>query len=194
MVGLADLWIPILVSSVAVFMVSAFIWMALPIHTPDIKSLDDEESFDQAIRPLNIKPGLYMFPGCHGKDLKSDEFKARWKAGPWGLITIQSGPANFGANLFKCFVSYLIISAICAYLAGIGLAPGADYMDVFRVVGTAGILGYCMGGLANDFFLAKPNRFIVTSLIDGVVFALVTAGIFAWLWPDAASVIPAVTP
>lgn len=194
MVGLSELWMPILLSAVAVFFVSAFIWMALPIHTPDMKVLDNEEDFDTAIRPLNIKPGLYMFPGCHGKDIKSDEFKARWKAGPWGIITIQSGPPNFGMNLLKCFVSYVVISAICGYLAGIGLAPGAEYMDVFRVVGTAAILGYCMGGLANDFFLGKPTRFIVTSLFDGVVFALVTAGVFAWLWPEAVSVIPAVIP
>jgi len=190
MVGIAELWLPILVSGVLVFIVSAIIWMALPIHTPDIKTLDDEASFDNAVGPLNIKPGLYMFPGCHGKDIKSDEFKARWKAGPWGMITIQAGPSNFGMNLLKCFISYLIIAAMCGYLAGIGLAPGAEYMDVFRVVGTAAVLGYCMGGLANDFFLAKPTRFIVTSLFDGVVFALVTAGVFAWLWPDVASAIP----
>jgi len=87
-------------------------------------------------------------------------------------------------NLVKTFLSYLVISAIVGYLAGIGLMPGAEYMDVFRVVGTAAFLAYCMGSLANDFFMGKPTRFIITCLIDGVVFAMVTAGVFAWLWPE----------
>lgn len=194
MVGLSELWMPIFLSGVLVFVASSIIWMALPIHTPDIKSLDDEESFDKAIGPMDIQPGLYMFPGCHGKDLKSDEFKARWMAGPWGMLTVRSKPPNFGMNLLKCFISYIVIAAMCGYLAGIGLAPGAEYMDVFRVVGTAGILGFCMGSFAGDFFLGKPTRFIITSFIDGVIFAMITAGVFAWLWPDAASVIPTVMP
>ncbi|MCA9302664.1 MAG: hypothetical protein KC996_00930 [Phycisphaerales bacterium] len=185
MVGLAELWLPILVSGVAVFIVSAIIWMALGYHKPDIKFLDNEEDFDNAIRLLNIKPGLYMFPGCHGKDLKSEAFQTRWKAGPWGIITIYPKAPSFAFNLLRCFLTYLAISAIAGYLAGIGLAPGTEYMRVFRVVGTAALLGHCFGGLANDYFLGKPARFIITGLVDGVVFALVTAGIFAAMWPSA---------
>ncbi|MGJ8636431.1 MAG: hypothetical protein ACSHX5_06270 [Phycisphaerales bacterium] len=186
---------PILVSGVLVFVASSIIWMALPIHKPDIKFIPNEEAFDAAIKPLDLKPGFYMYPNCAtSKEMQSDAFKSRWKAGPWGTINVMSSAPNFPMNLLKCFISYIVIAAMCGYLAGIGLAPGAEYMDVFRVVGTAGILGFCMGSFAGDFFLGKPNRFIITSFIDGVVFALITAGVFAWLWPDAASVIPAITP
>ncbi len=192
MVGLAELWLPILVSGVAVFIVSAVVWMALPYHKADIKFLDNEADFDKALGELNIKPGHYMFPGCEAKDMKSDAFKARWTSGPWGSITIQGKAPNFGFNLFRCFIVYVVISAMAGYLAGIGIPAGAEYMDVFRTVGTAAILGYCMGGLANDFFLGKPPRFIVTCFIDGVIYALVTAGIFAAMWPDAAVTLPAI--
>ena len=187
MVGIAELLLPILVSGVAVFIVSAILWMALPHHKADIKFLENEDEFVNSIKGMNIKPGYYMFPGCEAKDMKSDEFKGRWKAGPWGSITIQPKAPNFGANLLKCFIMYLIISAMAGYLAGIGTMPGAEYMDVFRAVGTAAILGYCMGGIANDFFLGKPTRFIITSFIDGVIYALVTAGVFASMWPEAAT-------
>ena len=187
MVGLTELWLPILVSGVVVWIVSAIIWMVLPYHKADIKFLDNEEEFDNAIKPLNIKPGFYMYPGCHGKDLKSEAFKSRWKSGPWGTITVMGSPPSFASNLIKCFIMYLIISAMAGYLAGIGTMPGAEYMDVFRAVGTAAILGYCMGGIANDFFCGKPTRFIVTSFIDGVIFALITAGVFASMWPEGPS-------
>lgn len=195
MVGLADLWIPILVSGLFVFIASSIIWMALPIHKPDIKFIPNESEFIGSLEPLNLEPGFYMYPNCAtSKEMQSDEFKARWKSGPWGTLNVMGSAPNFPMNLLKCFISYTVIAAMCAYLAGLALAPGAEYMEVFRVVGTAGILGFCMGSFAGDFFLGKPTRFIITSFIDGVIFALITAGVFAWLWPDVASVIPAVTP
>lgn len=184
---------PILLSGVLVFVASSIIWMALPIHKPDIKFIPNETEFTDAIKPLNLKPGFYMYPNCeNSKEMQSEAFKERWKTGPWGTINVMGNAPNFAMNLLKCFISYVVIAAMCGYLAGIGLAPGAEYMDVFRVVGTAAILGFCMGSFAGDFFLGKPNRFIITSFIDGVIFALITAGVFAWLWPEAASVIPAV--
>ncbi len=184
MVGITELWLPILVSGVLVFFASALIWIVLPHHKADIKTLENEEDFDAAIQSLGIKPGFYMYPGCHGKDIKSEAFQARYKSGPWGTINVLGSMPNYGANLLKTFLAYLAITAMAGYLAGIGLAPGADYMEVFRVVGTAGILGFCMGGLANDFFTGKPTRFLITCFLDGVVFALLTAGVFAWLWPE----------
>ena len=187
MVGIAELWLPILISGIAVFVVSSIMWMVLPHHKADIQFLENEEDFDKALNGLDIKPGYYMFPGCGGKDMKSEEFKTRWKSGPWGSITIRGNAPNFGGNLLKCFIMYLIISAMAGYLAGIGTMPGAEYMDVFRAVGTAAILGYCMGGIANDFFLGKPTRFIITCFIDGVIYALVTAGVFAAMWPEGAA-------
>jgi len=191
MVGLAELWLPILVSAIAVFVASSLIWMVLPHHKADIQTLPDEEAFDAAIKPMNIKPGFYMYPGCHGKDVKSDEFCARYDAGPWGTINVLGAKPNFGMNLIKCFITYLVISAMAGYLAGIGTMPGAEYMDVFRAVGTAAVLGYCMGSLAGDIFMGKPTRFMITCFIDGVVFALITAGVFAAMWPEgAAAAIP----
>tara|TARA_R110002096_G_scaffold344921_2_gene537795 strand:+ start:28332 stop:28916 length:585 start_codon:yes stop_codon:yes gene_type:complete len=193
MVGLAELWMPVLISAVAVFVASSVIWMALPIHKADIKFIPNEDEFTSAIKPLNLKPGLYMYPNCaNSKDYKSEAFMDKWKAGPWGMITVMGAPPNFMMNLVKCFLSYLAITAMAGYLAGIGLGPGAEYMDVFRVVGTAAILGFCMGSFAGDFFLGKPTRFIITSFIDGVIFALITAGIFAAMWPDLATAIPAI--
>ena len=185
---LLALWLAIIVSSVAVFVVSAIIWMAIKYHDKDIQTMPDEDPFLGAIKPLNIKPGLYMFPGCHGVDLKSEEFKARWKEGPWGIIIIAGKQPKFAMNLLKTFISYLVISIFVAYITTLSVSPGAEYLHVFRVAGTAAVLGYCFGGLGNDFFLGKPTRFILTGLFDGVVFALVTAGVFAAMWPSGAGV------
>jgi len=183
-VTLAELWLPILIATVCVFFASFVIWMLLPYHKADIKVLPNESDYTDAMGKLNIKPGFYMYPNCQSnKDMKSDEFQARLKTGPWGSVNVLSAQPSFPMSLIKTFTVYLIITIMVAYIASIGVAAGADYMHVFRVIATAGILGHCMGGLAGSFFLGTPNRFIFTSFVDGVIFALITAGVIASMWP-----------
>ena len=187
-VSLAQLWLPIIIATVCVFFASSIIWMLLPYHKPDIKFIPNEGEFDEAISKLNIAPGFYMYPNCQdAKDMKGDAFKARWKSGPWGTINVLGQQPNFGINLLKTFIAYGVITVMVAYIAGLAMGPGADYMEVFRVVATAGILGHCMGALAGSFFMGTPTRFIITSFIDGVIFALITAGVMASMWPAAQS-------
>jgi hypothetical protein len=184
-VSLAQLWLPILIATVCVFFTSSIIWMLLPYHKPDIKFIPNETEFDEAMAKLNIAPGHYMYPNCQdAKDMKSEAFKARWKSGPWGTINVMGQQPNFAINLLKTFIAYGLITTMVAYIAGMSVGPGAEYMHVFRVVATAGVLGHCMGGLANAFFMGTPTRFIFTSFIDGVIFALITAGVIASMWPD----------
>ncbi|MCR9075114.1 MAG: hypothetical protein NXI07_03665 [bacterium] len=185
-VALVDLWLPIIIATVSVFFASSIIWMLLPYHKKDIQFLPNEEELTAKVSEMNIKPGLYMFPNCqNAKDYKSEAYLAKWEAGPWGIITVQPGQPNFGMNLLKTFLAYLVITIFVAYITAASTRGGADYLAVFQVAGAAGVLGHCMGGLAGDFFLGKPTRFIITGFIDGVIFALITAGVIASMWPAA---------
>ena len=187
-VSLASLWLPILIAAICVFFASAIVWMLLPYHKKDIQFMPNEEEFTGAISPMNIKPGLYMFPNCQdAKDMKSDEFKAKWNAGPWGVITLMPSQPNFAMNLLKTFTAYLVITIFVAYITAACVPAGAEYLAVFQIAGASAVLGHCMGGMANDFFLGKPTRFIITGFIDGIIFALITAGVIASMWPPAKS-------
>ncbi len=189
-IALTELLLPILLAAVCVFFASAIIWMLLPYHKKDIRFMPNEDEFTGAITPLSIDPGLYMFPNCeNAKDMKNEAFQEKWRQGPWGTITIMPARPNFALNLLRTFLSYLVITILIAYIAGIALPRGAAYLEVFRVTATLGILGYCMGNMANDFFLGKPARFILTQFIDGLVFALISAGVIASMWPAAKSAI-----
>lgn len=189
MISVAQLWLPLLIASVVVFFASAIMWMVLPHHKKDILFLGEEESkFLDTLKGLNLKPGSYMYPGCELKDLKTDAGKAKWDAGPWGTLMVSSTKPNFGMNLVKTFIVYTIITLFVAYITGLSVAAGSEYMHVFRVAGTTAILGHCMGGLVNDFFLGKPARFIATCFFDSLVYALITAGIFASMWPAAEAI------
>ena len=62
MVPIPSLLLPILLSAVVVFLLSALFHMILPIHRNDFKKVPKEDEVMEALRRLNIPPGDYMLP------------------------------------------------------------------------------------------------------------------------------------
>jgi hypothetical protein len=185
MASLAELGLPILLSAVAVFIVSWIAWMVLPHHKPDFKQLQNEDAFLKALRDLNIGPGVYLFPGCDMKDMKDPEKKARWEQGPHGSLTLLASRPNFIRNLLAVFLFYLVVSVFTAYITAHAVPAGSEYLRVFRIAGTAAVMAYAFGGIPHGIFFGRTTRAMAMDVIDGVVYGLVTAGIFASLWPAA---------
>ncbi|MGD9791264.1 MAG: hypothetical protein AB7Q00_09495 [Phycisphaerales bacterium] len=187
MVNLMELWLPILVSTVICFIASAIIWMALPIHKHDYKDPGDKEGpILDLLRTSKLDPGVYYVPWCGGKDWKDPANQAKLKAGPWAMLTVQAGQPNMGKNLGLWFIHLLIVGILVAYVTShAGLVSGSDYLKVFRVAGTAALLAHAGGALPACIWMGAPWSHLPGKLIDGVVYALLTAGAFGWLWPHA---------
>jgi hypothetical protein len=184
MVSLGALWIPIVLSAVIVFVASSILHMVLPYHRSDYKPLPDEEKILPVLRSAGLTRGFYTFPFCTHKTMKSPEVVEKFKQGPVGFITIfPSGPPAMGKFLGQWFVYCLIVSCFVAYLAGRTVAPGTDYLQVFRVVGTAAFLAYGLANLANGIWRGQPWSSVTKEVVDGLIYALLTAGTFGWLWP-----------
>ena len=146
-VQIFDLWLPIVVAAFACFFASSVMWMVLPHHKADIRPLPDEKAFTEAVSPLDLDPGLYMYPNCQeGESMSSDEFKARWEQGPWGTINVIAAkpnfPRNLAVNLFECAV----VAALTAYLASMAMNVGANSTDVIRFTFASAFLGFVVGG------------------------------------------------
>ncbi len=181
---LLDLWLPILLSAIVVFIASFITWMVLPFHKADFKELPDEAGFLDTLRALKLPPAFYCFPGCSDMSkLKDPEFRKQWEAGPHGTIHICAKVPNFGRNLLLVFIFYLIVGIFVGYVGTVAYNPGADYMDVFRLTGTVAIMAHCLGIIPQAIFLGRTFKSLLLDLIDGVVYGLLTAGIFGWLWP-----------
>lgn len=188
---LQDLWMPIVVAAVLVFVASAILWMALPFHKGDWKSLPDEGGFMSTLRPLNLPTGLYAFPNCHTAKggFKDPEFQRKWEAGPRGTINLWPANLSMGKNLFLMFVFDLVVGVFVAYLAAVTITTGADFMKVFQICGTAAIMGYALGTVPHAIWDNKPPRTIALCVMDGVIYGLITGAVFAWMWPDAAGAV-----
>ena len=185
MVSIVSLWLPILLSAVAVFLISSIIHMVLQYHKNDFVKLPSEEPVMDDLRKANIPPGDYHFPRAKDmKDMNSPEFVEKMKKGPVGFMTImESGPPNMGKQLFLWFIYSIIVGIFAAYISGNALAPGAHYLAVFRFAGTIAFVGYSLALMQNSIWYKRNWGATLKSMFDGLIYALFTAGIFGWLWP-----------
>jgi len=185
MTGLHVLWLPILVSSVIVFVASSLIHMALPWHGNDYPKMPNEEKAMDALRPLAIPPGDYMVPRPSSRgDLRSREFLEKVNKGPVMVLTVlPNGPMAMGRNLILWFLYLAVVSLFSAYVAGRALPAGASFLHVFRFAGTAAFLGYSMALWQMSIWYRRAWSITIKATVDGLIYALLTAATFGWLWP-----------
>jgi len=185
MVAFTQLLIPILLSAVLVFVASSLIHMVVRWHNPDYRKLANEDEVRAALRKGAPVPGLYVIPHClHGQDAASPEMQAKFAEGPNASLYVKpSGPIQLGPFLGKWFVYCVVVSALVAYLTKSVLASGTPYLTVFRVAGTGAWLAYAWQGPSDSIWKGQPWSATAKDLVDGFVYASLTAGAFAWLWP-----------
>jgi hypothetical protein len=185
MVSLVSLWLPILLSAVVVFLASSIIHMLLGYHGSDFRKLPREDDAMAALRPLNIPPGDYAVP-CAGSmaAMKDPAFVEKWNAGPVAFMTVvPSGQSTLGTSLVLWFVFSLLVSVIAAYIAGSALPRGAQYLEVFRFAGCTAFTGYAIALLHDSIWYQRNWGTTLKFMFDGLIYALLTAGVFGWLWP-----------
>ena len=185
MTGLSALWLPILVSSVLVFVASSLIHMASPWHKSDYPKLSNEAQVMDALRPLAIPPGDYMMPRPSSRDeMRSPAFAEKFRQGPVVMLTVfPKGPMSMGRNLWMWFVYCVAVGACAAYIAGRALPPGTAYLQVFRFAGATAFIGYVAALWQMSIWYHRAWTTTIKATVDGLIYACLTAGAFGWLWP-----------
>ena len=184
-VSLVQLWLPILLSAVCVFAASSLIHMVVKWHASDYNPLSNEDEVRTVIRKGSPTPGQYVLPHCSDmKDMGKPEMLQKYTDGPVGfLVIVRSGVPAMGALLAKWFAFTVLVAFVAAYLTSRTLAPGTHYLQVFRVVGTVSFLAYGFGAIPNAIWMGKPWSSAVKDLADALIYGLLSAGVFGWLWP-----------
>ena len=185
MTGLSALWVPLLLSSVIVFVVSSVIHMALPWHKNDYPSIPNQDRILEALRGFAIPPGDYFLPRpANRQELRTPEFAEKMRKGPVMVFTVlPNGPVSMGRNLVQWFFYSLVVGLFAGYVASRALPMGAEYLQVFRFVGTVAFVGYALALWQMSIWYGRGLGLTVKSTVDGLIYALLTAGTFGWLWP-----------
>jgi hypothetical protein len=183
----ADLWLPIVLSAVGVFIASSILHMVIPIHKGDYKKLPGEEKVLAEMRNQSVGRGAYMFPCPDSmKDMSSPEMTEMYNQGPVGIMTVlPNGAPKMGKSLGLWFLYSLVVSFMVAYIASFALGYGASYRTVFRLSGTVATMAYAVSYLQDSIWKGQTWGTTFKFIFDGVVYGLVTAGVFGWLWPEA---------
>jgi hypothetical protein len=185
MVPLMALWVPILLSAVIVFVASSILHMVLPFHAGDLRRVPKEDEVMERLRAFNIPPGDYGMPRAGSmKDMNSPEFVEKMKRGPVVFMTVvPNGPPSMARSLALWFLYSVVVGIFAAYITGRALGPGAHYLQVFRFAGATAFIGYSLALAQHSIWYHRNWGTTIRSMIDGLVYGLLTAGTFGWLWP-----------
>ena len=181
---LMDLWLPILLSGLAVFVYSALAWMVLPHHKKEWQPFPNEDAVMSTIRSANLKGGLYHFPHASDpKEMQTAAFQAKMNAGVIAYVTVvEHAGRGMGGTMVKSLIGNLVVSMFVAYIAALALQPGAEYLTVFRVTGAAAFMAYGLGQIQESVWFGRPWKSYFLGTADALVSALLTAGVFGWRW------------
>jgi hypothetical protein len=185
MVHFTSLWLPILLSAAAVFVASSIIHMFLPYHKSDYTKVPSEGAVMDALRRFNIPPGDYMMPRPDSTaHMKDPAFIDSLNKGPVAMMTVMpNGPMSTGMSMGLWFVYCLVISFIAAHAAGAILPEGSEYLKVWHTVALTAFAAYGMGSWPNSIWYRRKWSTTIKSTIDGLIYAVLTAGIIASMWP-----------
>ena len=186
MTALSALWLPILVSAVAVFVVSSIIHMTPPWHKTDYPRFPNEDRVLDALRPIGLPAGDYMMPRpASSAEMRSPEFKEKMKRGPAVMMTVlPPWTGSMAANLSQWFVYCIIVSVFAAYIAASAVPPGAPtFAAICRFAGITAFVGYTLALWQMSIWYRRAWGMTLKSTVDGVIYALVTCAVFIWMWP-----------
>jgi hypothetical protein len=183
MAFLALLWLPILLSAILVFFLSAASHMGVPYRVKEWAAAPEQDALQKAL--AKAEPGLYVFPSPEtSRERGQAEWMEKWAAGPSAFLTlVPRGPINMGRNLGLSFLVNLFVSLLAAYVAHHALGGTHRYLAVFRLVGTIGFAAYAIGSVYESIWYWRPWRSIAMNVLDALAFGLAMGGVFGWLWP-----------
>jgi len=185
LVGVASLWLPILLSAVIVFVASTIIHMGPFWHRGDYPPMPREAAVLAALRPLAIAPGDYFIPRASGMaEMRSPEFKDKLKQGPVAVMTVlPNGMINMTRSLVQWFVFLIGVGIFVALVTADTLPAATPYPRVFKVAGLVAFGGYSLALCELSIWYRRSWSLTLKAALDGVIYAGLTAGTFGWLWP-----------
>ena len=183
---LLSLWLPILLSAVAVFIISSLVHMVLKWHAGDYHGFANEDAVRATIRGGNAAPGHYVVPHCKEmKDMGGEAMQQKYREGPVAHVMIlPSGVPNMGRHFTLWFLWSLAVSVVAAYLATriFGLEHHSARAAA-KLIGAVTFIAHGFGNVTESIWMGRPWSSTVKYIADAALYAIGAAFVFYWLWP-----------
>ena len=179
------LWLPILLSAAAVFVISSLIHMVFKWHAADYNQLANEDAVRAAINAGKPAPGRYVLPHCGDmKDMATEAMQQKYREGPVGHITLlPNGTPNIGKHLGLWFLWSLAIAIVAAFLAAqiFPLNP-THARAAAKLVGAITFIAHGFGTVTESIWMGRPWSSSAKHMLDAALYSVGSALVFYWLW------------
>lgn len=184
-INLLQLWLPIILGTGLAWIASGLIHMLIKYHNSDYQQLSNETEVMSAVQSGSPNLGIHSFPYCSDmSEMGKPEVQEKFSRGPVGLLIVfPNGMPKMGKLMAQQISFFLFGCIFIAYSATLVLGPGAEYMVVFRFVLTVGFLTFGWAVIPLSIWFGHPWSTTAKYLLDALIYGLVVAGSFAWLWP-----------
>lgn len=119
-------------------------------------------------------------------EMGNPEVQQKFSQGPVGMLTVfPNGMPKMGKLMAQQISFFLVGCILIAYSATLVLAPGAEFMVVFRFVSAVGFLTFGWAVIPFSIWFGHQWSTTAKYLVDALIYGLVVAGSFAWLWPTS---------
>ncbi|HUS25108.1 MAG TPA: hypothetical protein VM369_09175 [Candidatus Binatia bacterium] len=184
MIPMTQLWLPLVLSAVLVFIASSVIHMVLKWHNTEYLKLPNEDEVRAALRKAG-PPGQYVVPHCVDmKQMQAPEMQQKYIEGPVAFIMLRKpGMPKMGPALAQWFALNLLVACIAACVAASTLPLGASPARAFHVTGLISFIAYAGGSLSSGIWKGQPWKSVGKELLDAAIFGIAGGAPFALLWP-----------
>ena len=117
------------------------------------------------------------------KEMRTPPHMEKLTKGPVMVLTVLPNGPGSARSLVLWFLYTVVVSFFAAYIASRALPPGTDYLRVFQLVGATAFVGYSLALLQMSIWYRRAWSLTVKGIFDGLIYGLLTAGTFGWLWP-----------
>lgn len=185
-VSLIDLWMPILLGGVLAWVSSALIHMALKYHNSDYRQLANEDDVAASIGRGSPRPGLHSIPFCVDMaKMNEPAMQEKFATGPVAFVTVfPNGMPAMGKLVGQQMLYFLLGCVLIGWCATLALAPGTAYTNVFGFIAPVAFLAFGWAVVPFSIWFGHPWSTTLKYLLDALIYALIVAGTFAWLWPE----------
>lgn len=184
-VSLMQLWLPIVIATILAWISSSLIHILLKYHNADYQRLDNEADVAAAIGAGSPQKGVHSIPYCIDmKEMADPALQKKFSDGPVAFVTVfDNGMPNMPKLIGQQIIFFLIGCTLIAYCATLSLTAGTPYMEVFRLVSAIGFLTFGWGQVPFGIWYGHRWATVGRFLLDALIYGLIVAGVFAWLWP-----------
>lgn len=161
------------------FIWSAIAWMALPLHTPTLKEVPNEDELRAVVKKNVTEPGFYVVPGWgHTAGMSKEQqdatmrvWEQKYRDGPRmiGVLLPQGGDPMMSKTFVKGFVLDVLAALFAAWLLSKAVTGLTSYGARVQFVGITGLFAGMATHLSYWNWMNFPTDYTVAFMADTVI-------------------------